>query len=154
MAVANTGSTATSSGSVTVPMTSLANLVIGQAVSGPGIAAGSVITALGSNAITLSTPLTASVAAAAKLSFGSGVASASAAETYRRSYNSYLRQHASALGCTGVIDSDSIFADLSGSGKWRVDLGPASADGVHPAAALHQAAVTAGLITPGMFQAP
>ncbi len=135
-------------------MSSLANLAVGQAVSGPGIAAGSVIGALGSNTITLSVPLTAALPAATKLSFGAVNASASPAETYRRSYNGYLRQHAVALGCNGLIDPDAIFADQGGSGKWRVDLGPASADGVHPAAVLHQAAVNAGLITPAMFQAP
>lgn len=135
-------------------MASLANLAVGQAVSGVGIAAGSVISALGANAITLSAPLTAALPAATKLSFGSGTASASSAEAYRQSYNTYLRQHASVLGCNGLIDPDKIFADQGGSGKWRVDLGQASVDGVHPAAALHQAAVNAGLITPAMFQAP
>jgi hypothetical protein len=50
-----------------------------------------------------------------------------------------------------VIDDDSVFADLGGSGKWRVDLGSASADGVHPSPALHQAAVNAGLITGSKF---
>ena len=154
VAVANTGSTAASIGSASVTMSSLANLAIGQAVSGPGIAAGSVIGALGSNSITLSVPLTAALPAATKLSFGAVNASASPAETYRRSYNGYLRQHAVALGCNGLIDPDAIFADQGGSGKWRVDLGPASVDGVHPAAVLHQAAVNAGLITPAMFQAP
>ncbi len=154
VAVANTAGTATGIGSVSVPMASLANLAVGQAVSGPGIAPGSIVSALGSGAITLSVPLTAVLPAAAKLSFGSGASSASPAETYRRAYNGYLRQHASALGCSGVIDPDSVFADQGGSGKWRVDLGAASADGVHPASALHQAAVNAGLITPAMFQAP
>ncbi len=154
VAVANTAGTATSAGSVSVPMASLANLALGQAVSGPAIAAGSVISALGSGAITLSAPLTAALPASTKLSFGSGSSSASPAETYRRSYNGYLRQHAVTLGCTGLIDPDSIFSDQGGSGKWRVDLGPASADGVHPAAVLHQAVVNAGLITPAMFQAP
>ncbi len=154
VAVANTGSTATSAGSVSVPMVSLANLAVGQAVSGTAIAAGSVISALGSGAITLSVPLTAALPAGTKLSFGSGSASASAAEMYRQSYNSYLRQHAAVLGCSGVVDPDKVFSDQGGSGKWRVDLGTASADGVHPAAVLHQAAVNAGLITPAMFQAP
>ena len=154
VAVANTGSSATGSGSVSVPMASLANLAVGQAVSGTGIAAGSVITALGANTITLSAPLTAGLPAGTKLSFGSGNASASPAETYRRSYNGYLRQHAAVLGCSGLIDPDSIFADQGGSAKWRVDLGQASVDGVHPAAVLHQAAVNAALITPAMFQAP
>ncbi len=154
VAVANTGSTAAAVGSTSVTMASLANLAVGQAVSGTGIAAGSLVTALGANSITLSVPLSAALPAATKLSFGAGTASASPAEMYRQSYNSYLRQHASVLGCNGVIDPDKVFADQGGSGKWRVDLGFASADGVHPAAALHQAAVNAGLIAPVMFQAP
>ena len=154
VAVANTGSAVTNAGAVTLTMASLANLAVGQAVSGSTIAAGTVISALGGSTLTLSVPVSASIPAGAKLSFGAANPAASPSETYRRSYNAYLRQHASALGCNSVIDVDSIFADQSGSGKWRTDLGPASADGVHPSAVLHQAVVNAALITPAMFQAP
>ena len=154
VAVANAAGTTTSAGSTSVPMASLANLAVGQAVSGPGVAPGSTVSALGSGTITLSVPLASALPASTKLSFGAGASSASPAETNRRSYNAYLRQHSAVLGCSGLIDVDGVFADQGGSGKWRVDLGAASADGVHPAAVLHQAAVSAGLITPAMFQAP
>lgn len=153
VAVANTGSSVTAVGSSVIAMSTIANLAVGQAVSGPGIAAGTVVTAFGGGTLTVSVPVVAALPGATKLSFGSGLAGASAAETFRRSYNSYLRQQAGTLGCTGVIDDDAVFADQAGSGKWRTDLGAASADGVHPSAALHQAAVSAGLIKPAMFQA-
>jgi hypothetical protein len=133
-------------------MASVANLAAGQAVSGAGVAAGTAISGIAGTVLNLSAPLSAAVPAGSKLSFGSALAAAAPAEVYRLSYNTYLRQHAATLGCAGLIDDDRVFADLAGSGKWRVDLGAASADGVHPAAALHQAAVNAGLITPAMFQ--
>ncbi len=146
-AAANAGATA-------LMMTSVANLVVGQAVSGTGIGPGTTVTAVSGTTITVNMALTTPVPAATQLSFGTANPALSAAELHRQSYNSYLRQSASALGCTGVIDDDAVFADPAGSGKWRTDLGPASADGVHPAAALHQAAVNAGLISPAMFLAP
>jgi hypothetical protein len=152
VAVANTGAGVTSAGATSVTMVSVANLAAGQAVSGAGVAAGTIIGGIAGTTLNLSTPLSAALPAGMKLSFGSASAAASPAEMYRVSYNTYLRQHAAALGCTGLIDDDRVFADLAGSGKWRIDLGAASADGVHPAPALHQAAVSAGLITPAMFQ--
>ena len=154
VAVANTGSAVTSTGAVTLMMVSLANLAVGQAVSGPSIAAGTVITALGGSTLTLSVPVTAAIPASTKLSFGAANSSASPSETYRLAYNAYLRQHAAVLGCSGLVDPDSVFADPGGSGKWRTDLGQASVDGVHPSPALHQAAVNAGLIKSTMFQPP
>ncbi len=154
VAVANTGNAVTNAGSVTVAMATVANLAVGQGVSGPSVAAGTLVSAISGATLTLSAALTGALPAATKLSFGSFVASASPAESYRRSYNAYMRQHAGAIGCSGLIDPDSVFADQAGSGKWRVDLGAASVDGVHPATVLHQAAINAQLITPAMFQAP
>ncbi len=63
-----------------------------------------------------------------------------------------MRASAASVGCTGLVDVESLLADPGGSGRWRVDLGSASADGVHQSAALLQAIVTAGLIRPSMFQ--
>ena len=135
-------------------MASVSNLAVGQAISGSGIAPGTVITAVNGTSLSVSIPVATAIPAATKLSFGSGTAGSSAAETYRQSYNTYLRHQAAALGCAGVVDDDVVFADQGGSGKWRTDLGSASADGVHPSAALHQAAVAAGLLKPSMFPAP
>ncbi len=154
VAVANTGAAAASAGTTVVNMATAANIAVGQAVAGAGIGAGTTVSAVSGNALTLSSALVGALPAGSKLSFGSAASTAATAEVYRRSFNAYLRQNAQALGCSGVIDADSVFADQGGSGKWRVDLGPASADGVHPSAALHQAAVAAGLIRPAMFQAP
>ena len=152
VAVANTGAGTTAAGSSIIAMASVANLLAGQAVAGNGIGPSTVISSIVGSTLALSSPLISLVPAGAKLSFGSKQASASAAEMYRVGYNAYLRQHAMTLGCNGVIDDDNVFSDSAGSGKWRTDLGQASADGVHPSAALHQAAITAGLITPSMFQ--
>jgi len=151
VAVANTGAGATSTGAVSVAMSSVANLLVGQTVSGTSVAGGTIITAIAGNTLTLSAPIMAQIPAATKLSFGSLLASASTAETYRQSYNAALRRNYTAMGCAGIVDDDKVFADSGGSGKWRADLGQASLDGVHPSTALHQAAVSAGLITAARF---
>ncbi len=122
---------------------------------GTAVAPGTTITGFTSNVITLSAPLAGAIASGTTLLTGTQSVAASGVETQREAYNAYLRTSAgrAALGCSGLIDVDSVFADPGGSGKWRVDLGPGSADGVHPAAALHQAVVNAGLINAGMFPA-
>jgi lysophospholipase L1-like esterase len=154
VAVATVGAAGAAAGAVSVPLQSIANLAVGQAVAGSGIAPATVVTSISAatGVIGLSVPTSAALPAAAKLSFGSG-AGMDPAEGYRRSYNNFLRQKSAQLGCTGVIDIDQVVADPQGSGKWRVDFGSASADGVHPSAALHQAAVNARVITPSMFTA-
>ncbi len=184
-------SAAVSAGATSVTLASVSGLSVGQAVYGPGIAAGTVISSItgsviglsaattgsiavnasltfgtgiapgtvvssyASNVITLSKPTVASIASGTSLLIGTQTASASGAETQRQAYNAYLRTAAgrTALGCSGLVDVDGVFADQAGSGKWRVDLGAASVDGVHPAAVLHQAVVNAGIINAGMFPA-
>lgn len=147
-------SSAAASGATSVVLGSIANVAVGQAVSGTGIAAGTMVTALNSAnlTITLSTGTTAAIASGSKLSFGTTNAAGSSAEQQRLAYNGFMRASATSLGCTGLVDAESLLADPGGSGKWRVDLGSASADGVHPSAALHQAIVSAGLIRASMFQ--
>jgi hypothetical protein len=122
---------------------------------GTAVTPGTTITGFSANVITLSAPLAGAIASGTTLLTGTQSVTASGVETQREAYNAYLRTSAgrAAIGCSGLIDVDSIFADPGGSGKWRVDLGPGSADGVHPAAALHQAVVNAGLINAGMFPA-
>lgn len=122
------------------------------------IAAGTTIVSVNSGANTIAiAPATAgTLAAATKLYFGAPSASGSALETQRQAYNSFARANWRNGGgaCTGLIDIDAIVADQGGSGKWRTDLGQASADGVHPSAVLHQAAVNAGILRPTLFAAP
>ncbi len=160
-AVNATGSAATASGATQIIMASVANLAVGQGVglnlsTTGAIAAGSTVTAVNTSTstITISTPTTGIVAAGAKLYFGTLTEAASPLEVQRTTYNAYMRSNWAGLGCSGLIDIDSIVADQTNIGKWRTDLGQASADGVHPSQALHQAAVNAGLITPAMFAAP
>ena len=150
---AGTTSASVSAGVSTVGLQSAAGVVLGQAVAGTGIAPGSSVTSVSGTTITLSVPTASTVPSSTRLNFGSASASLAAAEGYRRAYNGFLRTNSAALGCAGLIDVDNVFADVGGSGKWRVDLGSASADGVHPSAALHQAVVSAGLISPSMFVA-
>ena len=150
---AGTTSASVSAGVSTIGLQSAAGVVAGQAVAGTGIAPGSSVTSVSGTTITLSVPTASTVPSSTRLNFGSASASLAAAEGYRRAYNGFLRTNSAALGCAGLIDVDNVFADVGGSGKWRVDLGSASADGVHPSAALHQAVVSAGLISPSMFVA-
>ncbi len=96
------------------------------------------------------------MAASTKLYFGAPQASGSGLEVQREAYNSFARANWRNGGgaCTGLIDIDAVVADQGGSAKWRTDLGQASADGVHPSAVLHQAAVNAGILSPSRFAVP
>jgi hypothetical protein len=104
--------------------------------------------------ITVSNATTVSMTAGTKIYFGTATQSVSPLESQRIAYNAFLRSSASTLGCYGLIDIDGVVSDQAHSGRWRSDLGQGSADGVHPSAALHQAAVNAGLITPTKFSLP
>jgi hypothetical protein len=96
------------------------------------------------------------LAAGTKLYFGTPLASASPVEVQREAFNSFARaNYTNGYGfCTGLIDVDAVVADPGNSGKWRTDLGQASADGVHPSAVLHQAVVNSGILSPSRFPAP
>jgi lysophospholipase L1-like esterase len=145
---------AASAGATSVTVSQMNGIAVGETVSGTGIPAGTTVTSANWStlAVGLSNATTASIASGAKLNFGSQNPGDSASETQRQQYNLSLRTSGAALGCSGVIDVDQVFADPGGSGKWRVDLGAASADGVHPSAALHQAVINAGLLNGAMFQ--
>jgi lysophospholipase L1-like esterase len=160
-AVSNTGTAATSSGATQVVMASSSGLIVGQSVglnqpATGAIAPGSLVTAVNSstNTITISNATTAMIAAGTKLYFGATTPGAAPLEVQRTTYNTFLRGNAASLGCAGLVDIDGVVADPSNVGKWRTDLGQASLDGVHPSAALHQAAVAAGLINAAMFSIP
>lgn len=178
-------------GSTGITLASVLGLVTLQPVYGPGIAAGTVISAINGLTLTISKPTSGNVPNNASLTFGTGVApgsvitavnagsktitfspatsfaiaagatiytgaqTANPAETQRLAYNAYLRSAANlaALNCTGLIDDNASMTDPAGSGKWRIDLGAASVDGVHPNAVLHQAVINAGSIAAAMFPA-
>ena len=153
--VATPALTATASaGATSVTVSQMNGIAAGDSVSGTGIPAGTTVTSANwvTLAVGLSNATTATIASGAKLNFGSQNPGDSAAETQRQQYNTYLRTSGAGLGCSGVIDVDQVVADPGGSGKWRVDLGAASADGVHPSAPLHQAVINAGLLSAAMFQ--
>jgi hypothetical protein len=122
---------------------------------GTGVAPGTTISGVNSatKTITLSQPTIAAIGAGSTIYTGSQTANA--AEIQRGLYNTYLHTQAglAATGCYGLIDDNAYFADQGGAGKWRVDLGAASVDGVHPNGVLHQAVVNARIISPSMFVA-
>ena len=139
-------------------MSSTSGLAVGQSVAlnlpaVGAVAPGTTITAVNTSTstITLSTATTGSISSGTKLYFGTFTASGAPLEVQRTTYNSYLRSSANQLGCTGLVDIDAVVGDPANVGRWRTDLGQASVDGVHPSAVLHQAAVTAGIISPSMF---
>lgn len=77
-------------------------------------------------------------------------------ETDRLSYNTSLRTSYATYGLSGVFDVAAIVEQggaSSPTGLWRVDLGAASVDGVHPSAVLHAAIVSAGTIQTSRFTA-
>ena len=152
VAVDSVGSNSVAVGSTNLSMTSVVGIAIGEQVSGPGIAGGSAVVNISGLTIGISEPTVSIIPSNTPVSFGS--LAGSNTETYRLNYNRFLRSSASQLGCTGVIDVDRVVSDQGGSGKWRVDLGAASADGVHPAAVLHQALVNSGEIAASMFVPP
>ncbi len=162
LGVANTGAASTATGSVQVtlastPSSAWVGSVVGLNLTAAGaIAAGTTVTAVNTTTlvVTLSQPTTGALAAGTKLYFGTQNAAVSTAEVPRTTYNAYLRANWSAMGCSHLIDIDGVVADPVNTGKWRTDLGQASADGVHPSPALHQAAVNANLLTPAMFAIP
>jgi lysophospholipase L1-like esterase len=162
-AVANTGTSVTNAGATQVTLASLASISVGLSVALNGsttsqaIGPGTTVTAInsGTSVITLSAPTNAAIPASTTLYFGTQN-NAVGVEAQREAYNSFARQNWTSGNayCSGLIDVDAILADHGGSFKWRVDLGQASVDGVHPTAALHQAVVNAQVINAGMFAVP
>ena len=153
VAAVSTGTSAAPLGSFSLNMQTVSDLALGQAIAGSGIGAGTVISSISGTNIGMNNATNAIIPAAQRLSFGSAVPTSAPSEVYRLAYNAYLRAQYGSLGCSGLIDDDFVFSDAGGTGKWRVDLGAASVDGVHPSPALHQAAINAGLISPRMFVA-
>ena len=165
-AVNSTAGTTVAAGATQIAMASVANVAVGQSVALNGatntpaqaIAGGTTVTAVntGTATITISTALTSSISGGTKLYFGTQTAGAAPLELQREAYNSFARANWATAGsaCSGLVDIDHIVADQAGSGKWRTDLGQASADGVHPSSVLHQAAVNAQIIKTAMFAPP
>lgn len=151
-----TTNAAASAGSTEVTLSSVTGLVPGLLVglNTSGIAiipAGEVVASVNSagSSITLSSPLLGSLSSGTKLYFGTQTASSSSVESQRLAFNAFMRSSYASLGCYGLVDVDAVLADSSG--KWRVDLGQASIDGVHPSAVLHQAVVNAGIVPVNSF---
>ena len=163
-AVGNVGAAAVNAGATTIPLASVSNIAAGQVVAlnaattvpPQAIAPGTVVVSVNTStsSIVISVPTQTALPAATKLYFGSN--QPGTAELQRQAYNAFLRANwqTSALSCTGLVDVDQVMADPAGSGKWRTDLGQASADGVHPSAVLHQAVVNAGLLSAWHFAVP
>ena len=158
VSTSTTTSAAAASGATTLTVTSGAGISSGQSVSlSAGTAGifqvGTTVTSVSGTTVTLSAPLTGGVASGATLSFGTRSVSSTATpiEYQREAYNSAIRSGYVAAGYSGLIDIDATVHDASTAWAWRTDLGAASAEGIHPAAVLHNKLVSAGLITPSMF---
>jgi len=145
------GSTLTISKATTATIAANTTLNFGTA-----IAPGTTISAWNSSTSTATLSAATLAAIASGTTVNTGSATPNNAENYRLSYNAYLRNanNRTSLGCYGLIDVDSIMADPGGSGKWRVDLGAGSIDGVHPQEVVHQAVVNSSLISPNLFYTP
>ena len=74
-------------------------------------------------------------------------------EAQRQAFNGFERSSWQQQGYAGLIDMDLVVEDPQGPGKWRTDLGTASPDGVHPSPTLHNALVSAGIVSASMFPA-
>lgn len=72
-------------------------------------------------------------------------------EAERISYNADIRANYASYGFAGVCDVSAIWEDGSNAGKWRVDLGQPTTDGIHPSAVLHALAVSSGVIPVSRF---
>ena len=106
------------------------------------------------NTVTFSNPATATVPSGTTLVFGTRTAGSNTPiEIQREAYNSFMRANWKAQGYAGLIDMDAQVEDQNNIGLWRTDLGAASAEGIHPSAALHNQLVTSGIINPAMFPA-
>ena len=105
--------------------------------------------------VTFSTPAIGGQGAGGTLAFGTKAPGQTSTpiEYQREQYNAYMRANWKSAGYAGLIDMDSQVEDPNNIGLWRTDLGPASAEGIHPSAALHNQLVSSGIISPTMFPA-
>ena len=165
-ATANATTMATTAGSagaaVTIAIGSSSGIAAGQYVALQNTAStlipnGTTVTAVpSSTTVTITPPASGAIGAipsGTTLGFGTKTASAVPVEVQREAFNAWCRGSAVAAGFAGCIDDDAYLEDPVNTGLWRSDLGVASAEGIHPAAALHSAVVTAAAINPAMFPA-
>ncbi len=110
--------------------------------------------AVSGNTVTFSAAAIGGQAAGGTLVFGTRTPAASTPiEIQREQYNSFMRASWRGQGYAGLIDMDAQVEDPRNPGLWRTDLGIASAEGIHPSAALHNQLVAASIIAPAMFPA-
>ncbi len=147
---------------LTVPVGSSSGISTGQYVglqntSSTLIPNGTTVTAVpSSTTVTITPPASGSIGAIASgttLGFGTKTPGAVPIEVQREAFNAWCRGSAVAAGFAGCIDDDAYLEDPANTGLWRSDLGPASAEGIHPSAALHNAVANSAIINPAMFPA-
>jgi hypothetical protein len=147
---------ALAAGQASVTLSSASGIQNGElvaAASGTAVFAPGTTVTVTANTVTFSTPPTASLTSGTILVFGTRAVSATATpiEYQRELYNSTMRTTWRSQGYAGLIDMAAAVEDPNTTGLWRTDLGAASADGIHPSAALHSQLVGSGTITAGMF---
>ena len=152
-----TTTAALAAGSTTVALASASGIQNGEFAA---ISTGATIFPVGTavtvsgNTVTFSNSAGAAIASGATLVFGTrAVGTNTPLEVQREQYNSFMRANWKSQGYAGLIDMDAIVEDPNNAGLWRSDLGAASAEGIHPSAALHNQMVISGIINPSMFPA-
>ncbi len=120
----------------------------------PVFPAGTTVTVSG-NTVTFSAAAIGGQGSGGALAFGTRTPGAATTpiEMQREQYNSFMRANWRSQGYAGLVDMDAQVEDPRNVGLWRTDLGVASAEGVHPSAALHNQLVASGILTPSMFPA-
>ncbi len=154
VATASTAAGATASASTTLAMASVASLAVGQLVcpsgSGTGtISAGTTVSSVGTASIVLSQPLSAALPGSSVLCFGTATSSASPVEVQRLAKNASLLGSYASYGYAGVVDLNGVASDATG--RWVTPsvggtIVAGTVDGVHPSPAVHQLAVSAGIV--------
>ena len=153
-----TTTAALAAGGTSVTLTSASGIQNGElAAVATGASAfpdGTTATVSGST-VTFSSPAVAGVASGATLVFGTRTPGQTTTpiEYQRELYNATMRGGWKAAGYAGLIDIDAQVEDPANAGLWRTDLGAASAEGIHPSAALHNQLVGSGIIAASMFPA-
>ncbi len=156
-AAAQTLTAAVAAGATTVTLAATGSVAAGQLVTQGTttgtLSVGTTVSAVSGTVVTLGAATLGTIAAGAKLYFGTQNPAASAVEVQRQAYNAFMRGSYASLGLQPPVDIDAVVADPSG--KWRVFASVSNgttttlagtADGVHPSPVAHAAAVAAGIV--------
>ena len=150
---------AASAGAMTISVSSVSGIAVGQlfavnAGTAGIVMPGTTVAAISGTTITLSAALTGAIASGAQVILGTATETGLSTEVARVAYNADLRANFASYGYVGVIDVAAVLEDGTNPGKWQTTGGAWTADGVHPNNTQgHPALVSAAVIAPGLFPA-